>query len=176
MRMGDGGYRPAYNVQFVTDVEHGVIVGADVSQSRTDFGEAAPMMKQVEGRLGRPPGELLVDTGYTSREAVEELSGAGVKVYGALPQRQGKPDPYAPQRADSEAMTALKERMRSEEGRAVYAQRAPVAERVNADLKSWRTLDRVVVRGIAKVRCVVLWNVLAFNILRALTVSTSASG
>lgn len=176
MRMSDGGYRPAYNVQFATDTAHGVIVGVDVSQRRTDFGAAAPMMDQVRQRLGRPPEELLVDTGYTSREAVEELSRAGVTLYGALPERQGKPDPYAAQRGDSVAMTALKERMRSDEGRAAYAQRAPVAERVNADLKSWRTLDRVPVRGRAKVLCVVLWNVLAFNILRALAVLPSAAG
>jgi len=170
MRMGDGGYRPAYNVQFATDTTHGLIVGAEVTQRRTDFGAATPMLEQVEQRLGRRPEELVVDAGYTSREQIEELSATGVVVYGALAERRGKPDPYAPQRGDSAALAALKERMRSEAGQAIYAQRAPVAERVNADLKRWRTLDRVVVRGVAKVRCIVLWNVLAFNILRALTV------
>lgn len=174
MRMGDGGYRPAFNAQFATDAAHGFIVGVEVSQSRTDFGEAAPMLAQVTARGGRAPAAWLVDAGFTSREAVEALSAAGVTVYGALPQRTGKPDPYAPQAGDSVAMAALKARMRSEEGQAIYAQRAPVAERVNADLKSWRTLDRVVVRGLGKVRCVVLWNVLAFNLLRWLAVSAAA--
>lgn len=171
MRMGDGGYRPAYNAQFATDTGHGVIVGVAVSQSRTDFAEAAPMVEQIKERLGQGPEEFLVDAGFTSRDTVDELSAAGVTLYGALPQRKGKPDPYAPQAVDSEAMRALKQRMTSDDGKAIYRERATVAERVNADLKGWRTLERLVVRGKGKVLCVVLWNVLAFNILRWLAVS-----
>jgi len=171
MRMGDGGYRPAYNAQFATDTETGVIVGVAVSQSRTDFGEASPMIEQIEERTGQRPEELLVDTGFTSREVVEEISAAGVTLYGALPQRKGKPDPYAPQKRDSEAMQALKMRMSSESGRTVYRERATVAERVNADLKTWRGLDRLVVRGKNKVTCIVLWSALAFNVLRWLSLA-----
>jgi transposase len=171
MRMGDGGYRPAYNTQFATDTASGVIVGVAVSQSRTDFGEAPPMMQQIQDRTGRQPEELLVDTGFTSRAAVDTLSAAGVTVYGALPQRKGKPDPYASQAGDSPAMQALTARMSSAPGQAIYRERAMVAERVNADLKTWRALERVVVRGLSKVWCIALWNVLAFNILRWLSLT-----
>jgi len=171
MRMGDGGYRPAYNAQFATDTENGVIVGVAVSQNRTDFGEAPPMIEQIEERTGRRPEEFLVDTGFTSREVVEEISAAGVTLYGALPQRKGKPDPYAPQKADSVAMQALKTRMSSESGRTIYRERAAVAERVNADLKTWRGLERLVVRGKNKVTCIALWSALAYNILRWLALA-----
>jgi len=174
MRMGDGGYRPAYNAQFATDTETGVIVGVAVSQSRTDFGEAPAMIEQIEQRTGRRPEELLVDTGFTSREVVEEISAAGVTLYGALPQRKGKPDPYAPQQGDSVAMQALKTRMSSESGRTIYRERAAVAERVNADLKTWRGLEKLVVRGKNKVTCVVLWSALAFNILRWLSLASAS--
>lgn len=173
MRMGDGGYRPAYNTQFATDTASGVIVGVAVSQSRTDFGEAPPMMQQIQDRTGRQPAELLVDTGFTSRAAVDELSAAGVTVYGALPQRTGKPDPYAPQKVDSPAMRDLKARMSSEPGKAIYRERSSSAERVNADLKTWRALQRFVVRGTSKVWCIALWNVLAFNILRWLSLTAA---
>ena len=172
MRMGDGGYRPAYNTQFAADTASGVIVGVAVSQRRTDAGEAAPMMQQIEERIGKMPEELLVDTGFTSRVAVDTLSAAGVTVYGALPQRTGKPDPYAPRKADSPAMRALKARMSSESGKAIYRQRSSIAERVNADVKTWRALPRFVVRGISKVWCIALWNVLAFNILRWLSLTS----
>jgi hypothetical protein len=148
-----------------------VIVGVAVSQSRTDFGEAPPMMQQIQDRTGRQPEELLVDTGFTSRAAVDTLSAAGVTVYGALPQRKGKSDPYAPQTGDSPAMRELKARMSSAPGQAIYRERAMVAERVNADLKTWRALERVVVRGLSKVWCIALWNVLAFNILRWLSLT-----
>jgi transposase len=172
MRMGDGGYRPAYNAQLATDTASGVIVGVAVSQSRTDFGEAMPMLAQVQERTGRQPQEWLVDSGFTSREAVDALSAAPVTVYGALPQRQGKPDPYAPQAHDSPAMAELKTRMRSEAGQAIYRERAAIAERVNGDLKTWRTLTQFVVRGKNKVLCIVLWNVVAFDLLRWLSLTS----
>jgi transposase len=172
LRMGDGGYRPAYNTQFATDTASGVIVGVAVSQSRTDFGEAVPMLAQVRKRTERQPEEWLVDSGFTSREAVDDLSAMGVTVYGALPQRKEKPDPYAPQRRDSAAMAELKTRMRSEAGQAIYRERAAVAERVNADLKTWRGLTQFVVRGKNKIVCIALWNVLAFNLLRWLSLTS----
>ena len=49
-----------------------------------------------------------------------------------------------------------------------------VITRVNADLKSKRTLGQFLVRGSDKVLCVVLWNALAYNILRWLSVTGAA--
>ena len=36
MKMGDGGFRPAYNVQFATDGGARVILGVDVTNSGSD--------------------------------------------------------------------------------------------------------------------------------------------
>jgi transposase len=175
MRMGDGGFRPAYNVQCATDTTSGVVVGVAVSQNRTDFDEGPPMMRQIFERTEAQPEELLVDSGFTSKDAVEKLSEAGVTVYGALPVRKGQPDPYAERAGDSTAMSDLRARMRSEAGQAIYRERAPTAELVNADMKTWRTLDRFWVRGQRKVLCVVLLNVLAHNFLRWIALSSSAT-
>ena len=175
MRMADGGYRPAYNVQLATDTTSGVVVGVAVSQSRTDFAEGPPMMQQIYERTEEQPEELLVDSGFTSKEAVEKLSEMGVTVYGALPVRKGQPDPYAERAGDSTAMSDLRARMRSEEGQAIYRERAPTAELRNADMKTWRSLDRFWVRGQKKVLCVVLFNVLAHDILRWIALSASAT-
>lgn len=175
MRMGDGGSRPAYNVQFASDTTSRVVVGFAVSQSRTDFAEGPPMMEQIHENTGERPEELLVDTGYTSKEAIEKLSQAGVRVYGTLPERKGRPDPYAPNNRDSPEMREFRERMRTEEAKEIYKKRAPVAELVNADLKTWRTLGRFTVRGTRKVSCVVLWNVLAHTFLRWVALSSPAT-
>jgi transposase len=43
---------------------------------------------------------------------------------------------------------------------------APTSERANADLRTYRTMDRMLARGAAKVLCVVLWNALALNLMR----------
>lgn len=52
MKMADGGFRPAYNVQFATDGEHGVIVGVAVTNAGTDAAQAPPVVEQIRERTG----------------------------------------------------------------------------------------------------------------------------
>ena len=61
MKMPDGGFRPAYNVELATDGDHGVIVGVGVTTAGTDAGQAAPMEEQVEERTGQRPHSYLMD-------------------------------------------------------------------------------------------------------------------
>ena len=124
------------------------------------------MIDQILSRTGQRPEEVLVDGGYVSKGSVDEIADTQVTMYGPLPERKVSPDPLAIKPTDSAAMRALKQRMGSERGKEIYKERAATAELVNADLKTWRTLDRFVVRGKRKVMCVVLWNVLAYNLLR----------
>lgn len=176
MRMSDGGRRPAYNLQLATDTAHEVIVGVTVGQTRTDFAHLRPMIAQVEQRGGQRPPEWLVDTGYTSLTNIEAVAALDITLYGALPTRRGKPDPYAPRPRDSAALRALKERMRTLAGREIYRERSEVSERVNGDLKTWRGLGRLTVRGVPKVTCVALLNVIAYNLLRWIAVVPGGSG
>jgi hypothetical protein len=65
MRMADGGYRPAMNLQFASDTETRLIVGVDASNAGTDRGQLTPMLDQiVERTSGTLPAEYLVDGGY----------------------------------------------------------------------------------------------------------------
>ena len=43
MKMADGGFRPAYNVQFAADTESGAIAGVSVDSIGSDMGKMAPM-------------------------------------------------------------------------------------------------------------------------------------
>src|SRR5690606_13807664 len=43
MKMANGGFDPAFNVQFATDGDARVIVAVDVSNAGTDNGQMAPM-------------------------------------------------------------------------------------------------------------------------------------
>lgn len=61
MKMPDGGFRPAHNVQLATDVESQVIVGVGVINRGTDKGEALAMEEQVARRTGCHPQAYLMD-------------------------------------------------------------------------------------------------------------------
>ncbi|MGH9482815.1 MAG: IS1182 family transposase, partial [Terriglobales bacterium] len=63
MKMGDGGFRPAYNAQYATDTETQVIGGVEVVTVGSDMGQLAPMVEQVTERCRESPEQWLVDGG-----------------------------------------------------------------------------------------------------------------
>lgn len=170
MKMGDGGTRPAYNVEFSTDLNSLVIMGFDVTNAGSDAGQMEPMAQKIETEQGPLPenAECYVDGGFATREDLQSMAQRGVTVYSPVKavekhQRQGK-DPYAPRRGDSPEVTAWRERMGTEEARQKYKQRAK-CEWSNAECRN-RGLHQFVVRGLAKVRTVVLWYALVHNLFR----------
>ena len=165
MRMANGGFSPGYNVQFATDAAHGVIVGVSVTNNGSDSGQAPPMVEQIEKRTGRRPKSYLVDAAYTDKASVDALDTMEVTLYGAVPGRHGH-DPFKPQMTDSAAVSAWRKRMSTEEAKEIYKERSATSERVNADVRTYRTMDRMLVRGAGKVLCVALWNALALNLMR----------
>jgi transposase len=170
MKMGDGGTRPAYNVEFTTDLNSLVIVGADLINAGSDAGQMEPMVEQIETEQGPLPkqAEYYVDGGFATKEDLTSVSQRDVTVFAPVKdvekqQRQGK-DPYAPKRGDSSEVAAWRQRMGTEEGRQKYKQRAK-CEWSNAECRN-RGLHQFVVRGLEKVKAVVLWYVLVHNLFR----------
>ena len=84
MKMGDGGFRPAYNAQFATDCDSQVIIGVDVVSIGSDMGQLAPMVEQVQKRCECTPDEWLVDGGYTKHEQIDAVSDK-TTVYAPVP-------------------------------------------------------------------------------------------
>lgn len=167
MKMGDGGWRPAYNVQFATDVESRVIVGVTVTNKGNDQGQIEPMLEEIGRRTEKLPKELLVDGGYTKLSSIEAAATAGVTVYAPLqPARRSDIDPSKPKKNDGPGVKAWRRRMATERAKEIYKDRAATAETTNADLRTWRGLDRLPVRGASKVMSVVLWSAMALNLLR----------
>ena len=172
MKMGDGGFRPAFNVQFATTADEArVIVGVEVTNRGSDAGQSTPMLDQIEERTGVRPDELLVDGGYAQHEAIDQAAEQEVTVYAPVPKpREGETrDPHTPREGDSEAVAAWRQRMGTEEGKEIYKQRAATAETVNADAKEHRGLDSLRVRGVDKVLGSASLFALTYNILRLIT-------
>jgi transposase len=167
MKMADGGYRPAYNIQFGTDTASQIITLVDVVAEGTDAAQLPPGLAQIEQRTGRVPAEALVDGGFASLTSLEAAAARGVTVYAPVRAPKNKTqDRYAPRPTDSPAVAAWRQRMATEQAQTIYRERAATAECVNA-LARLRTLTRCWVRGVAKVRCVVLLVALTHNLFRA---------
>jgi transposase len=168
MKMGDGGFRPAYNVQLSTDVDSRFIVGVGVSSVGSDAGLLVPALDDIERRLGDVPDEMLVDGGFVNTTAFEEATARGVVVYAPVPRpRDEAIDPHERKPDDSDTTAEWRERMRTDDAKQIYKQRAATAETTNADLRCKRGLQQFVVRGAGKVLSVTLWAALAYNLLRA---------
>jgi transposase len=167
MKMSDGGFRPAYNAQFATDAKTRVIVGVDVTNSGSDKGQMPPMLQNIRKQHGQVPGQYLVDGGFAKKESIEQAGQQGVTVFAPVqkPKREGV-DPHQPKPADSPEVADWRVRMATPEAKEIYKDRAATAETTNADLRCHRALDRLLVRGLPKVRCVVVWAALTYNILR----------
>lgn len=171
MKMGDGGFRPAFNVQFATTTDASrMIVGVDASNHGSDAGLSTPMLEQVEKRTGVRPAEMLVDGGYTQHEAIDEAAAMNVAVYAPVPKprKDDGRDQHAPHAGDSEAVAAWRQRMATEEAKTIYKQRAATAETVNADAKAHRGLDQLRVRGIKKALGSATLFALTYNLLRSI--------
>ena len=177
MKMADGGFRPAFNAQLAADTASGVIVGVDVGDVGSDHGQLGPMVRQLERRHGRAPGAMLVDGGYVVLDELAALSESycGTTLY-APPTTPRDPtrDRHAPLPDDHPAVAAWRLRMGTPEAKAIYRERAATAELVNAQARN-RGLRLLRVRGLAKVRAVLLWFALAHNLLRAVALRRAAA-
>src|SRR5574337_1143344 len=165
MKMGDGGFRPAYNPQLASDADSLVIVGVDVATVGSDQGQMAPMLEHVTERCGQAPEAWLVDGGFVGHAQIDEAAAKTV-VYGPVPApKDDTVDPHQPKAGDSPAVAAWRSRMASAQAKHIYKKRAATAECVNAQARN-RGLQQFRVRGLAKVKCVMLLFALAHNLMR----------
>jgi hypothetical protein len=167
MKMSDGGFRPAFNVQFATDTASQVIVGVSVTTSGNDQGQLLPMIEQLEDRLGLAPTDVLVDGGYVNRHDFDELAGR-TTIYAPVPKPKDPTiDPHQPRPSDSDTVAEWRRRMKSKKAKEIYKERAATAECVNAHARN-RGLWRFLVRGVEKTTAVAFLHAIAQNMCRTM--------
>jgi transposase len=172
MKMANGGYDPAYNVQFASDANSRMIVGVDVTNEGNDGGQLAPMHAKIAQTYERLPDTVLVDSAYATKESVTSVELRGTKVVSTVPrsdqlQRNGK-DPHERQTGDTDQYEAFRKRMADPHYKELYKSRPSIAEFPNADCRN-RNLQQFKVRGLSKVKAVALWHAIAFNFRRMIT-------
>lgn len=163
MKMADGGFRPAYNVQFAADTKSGAVAGVAVDNIGSDMGRMKPMSEALEAAYGRRPTQHLADGGFAKSGDITALARAGVTPFVPVPAPKDKTrDRFAPRPDDPPEVAAWRRRMASEKAKEIYKERAATVECVNAQARN-RGLTRFLVRGIDKVKAVALWHALAHN-------------
>ena len=164
MKMADGGFRPAYNVQVASAAGAQIVVAVDISNNGSDRALMRPMLERLRGLTGQVPARHLVDGGFCSAEDIEWAHDAGIEVYCPPTQSKHGTDPFLPRRGDGAGVLAWRARMGSEAGKAQYKLRS-ICECIHARWRNW-DLRQLTVRGIEKVRAVVLCYALTNNILQ----------
>ena len=166
MKVSDGGFRPAYNVEFSTDIKHQIIVGVDVVNEGSDQNQLGPMLEQIHVRTGKYPDNALVDGGFANQKEIRNSTLIDVTVYAPVPKPKDKNrNRYQPMENDSKPVADWRKRMGTDEAKVIYKDRAATAECVNAIAHN-RGLCQFAVRGLKKVKAVTLWFVLAHNVMR----------
>jgi hypothetical protein len=167
MKMADGGFRPAYNVQMATAGSPlggpRTIVAVQVTNVGSDMGSVSPMLAQIEERTGHLPGTLLADANHANHGCIRRCEELGVEAIIAVPSRSKTPG----RKGDhDEAVEAWRTRMTTDEAKQSYRARASLCELPNAHLKCQQGLGQVLVRGLEKVTCVALLAALAANLVQ----------
>ena len=164
IKMPDGGFRPAYNMQIASVAGEQIVVAVDVSTSSSDRGLARPMLEKINATYGKRPKQYLVDGGFAKNEDIEWAHGVDTEVYCPPITNKHNTDPYAPRDSDGPGMSALRQRMNSEAGKATYGER-PIHECINARGRKCG-LVQLTVRGLAKALTALSLFALVNNILQ----------
>jgi transposase len=164
MKMADGGFRPGYNVQVASAAGEQIVVAVEVRNTGSDRGLMRPMLERLRARNGHFPRCHLADGGFSSAEDIEWAHAESIEVYCPPTQSKHGTDPYLPRRGDGAGILAWRARMGSEAGKTRYKSRS-ICECIHARWRNWN-LRYLTVRGIEKVRAVVLCYALTNNILQ----------
>jgi hypothetical protein len=83
MRNGEGGTVPSYNVQLLTDTQHGIVVNVEATTDAIDYRQMKRALERCETTLGRKPKQIVADGDYTNHASVQAAADHGVDFYGS---------------------------------------------------------------------------------------------
>jgi len=152
-----GSFVQGYNAQIAVDGQAQVIVATAITQEANDKQQLAPMLERVEQNTGVRPEAASADSGYWSEAQVSDERVQGIDLHVATGrQKQGQENnspskpPQIPEKNSS--LQQMKEKLKTEAGRAVYRMRKAIVEPVFGQIKERRGFRRFSFRGAAKVR------------------------
>ena len=177
MPVAGGGFDQCYNAQAAVAAGSLLVVATDVVQAPNDKRQVEPMLDKIgalPGELGQAE-RLLADTGYFSADNVEACDKAGIEPVIAMGRQKHHPPlaerfgttPAAPD--DPTPVEKMAHRLKTPEGRALYALRKQTPEPVFGIIKSVLGFRQFSMRGLDKARGEWSLVTMAWNIKRMFT-------
>jgi transposase len=177
MPVAGGGFEQCYNGQAAVAAGSLLVVATDVVQAPNDKQQVEPMLGEIDA-LPAELGEvetLLADSGYFSAGNVEACKEASVEPLIAMGRQPHHPPlterfanaPAAPE--NPTPVEAMAHRLKTPEGRALYALRKQTPEPVFGIIKSVLGFRQFSLRGLDKVRGEWRLVAMAWNIKRMFT-------
>jgi transposase len=172
------GFIQGYNAQAAVDTDSMLIVGAELSQRPTDRRLIKPMLRKLSALPIGKVSEVIADAGYFSELNVELCVESGITPYIVAKRNRHHwglrhwKIPKAPGPRAS-ALTKMLHRLRTPEGRAIYALRKHTVEPVFGILKQVLGFRQFLLRGFRKARGEYLLGCSAWNIKRLHTMVTA---
>ena len=165
MQTNNKGWEYCGNAQVSVDGAYQIILASDVTDAANDKQQAEPVAQATLATLAqagieRPKDEsgvaqsipATLDNGYDSEAAVEALEDLGFDPYIATGrQRHHVPEAEAPETAAT-AKERMAAKVRTPEGKALYARRKVIVEPVFGQIKEARGFRRFLLRGLAHIR------------------------
>ena len=173
------GFVQAYNAQAAVDIDTHLIVENHITQQPNDKQEIKPALERINemaSSLGTLDG-LLADAGYFSEDNVKRCKADEITPYISdsrerhnLPWDERFKSPL-PCPQDADAVTAMAHRLRTPEGKAVYAKRKSTVETVFGIIKEVLGFRQFHLRGLDSVQGE--WNLvcMAWNLKRMYTLA-----
>jgi transposase len=182
MPMPGGGFEQCYNAQAAVAAGSLLVVANDVVQAPNDKQQVVPMLE----KLDKLPDELgaietlLADTGYFSEANVQACVAAEIDPLIAMGRQPHHPPlaerfaPAPPPPDNPTPLAAMAHRLKTQEGRALYALRKHTPEPVFGIIKSALGFRQFLLRGLDNVRGE--WNLvtMAYNVKRLFALAAAA--
>lgn len=169
MKMGDGGFRLAYNVQFATGLDSRVIYGVDVVNT-LDPGTAPRLMAQVQERLRKLSlNEIknwIGDAAYSAKRDIIAIAGLFPNCTYYAPPNIDETESKKHRKGDCVGIKKWRDMIGSEKIKGLYKKRCSTAEFSNMQVKN-KALDEISVRGLVKAKGVAFLHAISMNINRA---------
>jgi transposase len=174
MPVPGGGFEQCYNAQAAVTAGSLLVVATNVVQATNDKQQVEPMLGKL-GALQEELGKvetLLADTGYFSESNVQACIAAGIDPLIAMGRQSHHPplgERFAPAPPPPDTPTpvaAMAHRLKTPEGRKLYALRKQIPEPVFGIIKSALGFRQFLLRGLDNVRGE--WNLvtMAYNVKR----------